>query len=191
MSGPLDRRTVTAAALADADTDGLLVVTGLGAPTWDAAAAGDRDLTFPLWGAMGGAVMIGLGVALAQPDHRVLVVTGDGELLMGLGSLSTVGSVAPDNLGVLVLDNERYGETGMQTTHTGGSTDLAAVAAACGFRAVSTIEAEPEIDAAIDLVRRQPGPTLAVAKVRADTPTQVVPPRDGAHLVDRFRAALG
>lgn len=189
MSGHLDRRAVAAAAIADAD--GLLVVSGLGAPTWDVAAAGDRDLTFPLWGAMGGAVMIGLGLALARPERRVLVVTGDGELLMGLGSLSTVGSVSPDNLGVLVLDNERYGETGMQATHTAASTDLAAVAAACGFRATLTAALEAEVDDAVDLVRRQPGPTLAVVKVSTDIPTQVVPPRDGAHLADRFRAALG
>ncbi|MCP5024747.1 MAG: aldehyde dehydrogenase [Actinomycetia bacterium] len=189
MSGHLDRRVVAAAVVAGAD--GLLVVSGLGAPTWDIAAAGDRDLTFPLWGAMGGAVMIGLGLALARPDRRVLVVTGDGELLMGLGSLSTVGSVAPPNLGVLVLDNERYGETGMQATHTGGSTDLAAVAAACGFGAVMSVDAESDLDAAIDLVRHQAGPTLAVVKVDTDTPPQVVPPRDGVHLVERFRAALG
>ena len=135
--------------------------------------------------------MIGLGLALARPERRVLVVTGDGELLMGLGSLSTVGSMAPDNLGVLVLDNEHYGETGMQGTHTGGSTDLAAVAVGCGFRTALTIEAESEIAAAIDLVCRGPGPSLVVAKVSADTSTQVVPPRDGVHLVERFRAALG
>ncbi|MCP3911102.1 MAG: aldehyde dehydrogenase [Actinomycetia bacterium] len=189
MSGRLDRRVVAAAAIVGADDEGLLVVSGLGAPTWDVAAAGDRDLTFPLWGAMGGAVMIGLGLAVARPDHRVLVVTGDGELLMGLGSLSTVGSVAPINLGVLVLDNERYGETGMQATHTSGSTDLAGVATACGFRATQTTD-ESELEAAIDLVRAGPGPALVVVKVSTDIPTQVVPPRDGTHLVERFRAAL-
>ena len=113
---PLRRREVVASLLAGRDD--LLVVTGLGAPAWDATAAGDRDRTFPLWGAMGGALAMGLGLALARPDDRVLVLTGDGELLMGLGSLSTVGYQQPANLAVVVLDNERYGETGGQLTHT-------------------------------------------------------------------------
>lgn len=134
-AGPLDRRAVTAALLAE--RDGLLVVAGLGAPSWDVTAAGDHELTFPLWGGMGGAAMVGLGVALAQPDRRVLVVTGDGELLMGLTSLSTIGAAAPANLAIAVVDNERYAETGMQVTNTstaqGPGTDLAAVALACGF----------------------------------------------------------
>ncbi|MYF86835.1 MAG: hypothetical protein F4178_10720, partial [Rhodospirillaceae bacterium] len=114
----LDRRAAVAALLGNRGGD-LLVVAGLGAPAWDCTAAGDHDLTFPLWGAMGGAVPIGLGLALAQPERRVLVVTGDGEMLMGLGSLTAVGARKPANLAIVVLDNERYGETGMQRTNTG------------------------------------------------------------------------
>ena len=111
----------------------LLVIAGLGAPNWDVSAAGDHANNFPLWGAMGAASMIGLGLALAQPKRKVLVITGDGEMLMNLGSLATIGVEAPPNLTIAVLDNERFGETGMQKTHTAAGVDLAAVAAAVGI----------------------------------------------------------
>jgi thiamine pyrophosphate-dependent acetolactate synthase large subunit-like protein len=188
VSSSLHRRDVTADLLAD--RGGLLVVAGLGAPSWDITAIGDHDLNFPLWGAMGGAAMVGLGVALAQPDRRVLVVTGDGEQLMGLTALSTIGSAAATNLSIAVLDNERYGETGMQQTNTATGTDLAGVAVACGFTAATTVRTGADVSAAVDLVRNQPGPTMAVFKVSAEVPPQVVPPRDGPHLVQRFRRAL-
>ena len=127
------RRREVVKLLLDHRDSGLLIVSGLGAPTWDVTAAGDEPLNFPLWGAMGGAVSIGLGLAIAQPNRRILVITGDGEMLMGLGSLATVSIQSPSNLAILVLDNERYGETGMQATHTAGNVDLAAVARATGF----------------------------------------------------------
>ena len=114
----------------------LLVVAGLGSTAWDITAAGDSPLSFPMWGAMGQAAMIGLGLALAQPKRRVLVITGDGEMLMGMGSLATIGVQQPPNLTVVVIDNERYGETGMQETHTAHGVDLAGVARACGFNVV-------------------------------------------------------
>ena len=123
------------------DRGDLLVIAGLGAPAYDLAAAGDHPLNFYLWGAMGSAAMMGLGLALARPDLRVLVVTGDGEMLMGLGSLATIGVKQPRNLSILVLDNRRYGETGMQASHTEWDIDLAGVASACRFavaRAVSS-----------------------------------------------------
>ena len=134
--GTLDRRAVAAALLRDPGD--LLVVTGLGAPSYDAAAAGERPLNFYLWGAMGGAAMVGLGIALAQPARRVLVLTGDGEMLMGMGSLATIAAAGAPNLAIAVLDNARYGETGSQPSHTGLTTDLAAVAAACGWPATAT-----------------------------------------------------
>ena len=112
----LDRRAVVRDLLAN--RGGLVCVAGLGGTAWDVAAAGDADLDLPLWGAMGGAAMLGLGLALAQPDRPVLVVTGDGEQLMALGALATIAAAQPANLTVVVLDNERYGETGMQRTHT-------------------------------------------------------------------------
>src|SRR5213595_1875132 len=122
----LARRSAIARILADRGD--MLVVTGLGSPTYDCAAAGDHPLNFYLWGAMGSAVTVGLGLALAQAKRRVLVITGDGEMLMGLGALATVGVQQPKNLSVVVIDNEHYGETGMQATHTASGIDLAAAA---------------------------------------------------------------
>ncbi len=189
MSAPTLRRRPFVADLLAGASD-LLVVTGLGAPAWDATAAGDRDRTFPLWGAMGGAVPMGLGLALARPDERVLVLTGDGELLMGLGSLSTVGWCAPTNLAVVVVDNERYGETGGQRTHTARNTDLAAVAAACGWPSTGTVRDEAGAAELRASLWSQPGPRFWVAKVAADEEPLVMPPRDGAELKERFRRAL-
>ena len=114
----LERRGVVSRLLAERKE--AIVVGGLGASTYDIAAAGDHDRNFYLWGAMGGAVMIGFGVALAQPDLPVVVITGDGEMLMGMGSLATVGLQKPGNLTIIVLDNEVYGETGGQASHTAG-----------------------------------------------------------------------
>ena len=111
----------------------VMVIAGLGSPGYDLFAAGDRDLNFYLWGAMGGAAAMGLGLALAQPKRPVLVLTGDGEQLMGLGSLATIGVQKPNNLAIVVLDNGRYGETGMQRSHTALGVSLTGVAAACGF----------------------------------------------------------
>ncbi|MEE8273560.1 MAG: thiamine pyrophosphate-dependent enzyme, partial [Alphaproteobacteria bacterium] len=147
-------------------------------------------LSFPLWGAMGGAAMVGLGLALAQPARRVLVITGDGEMLMALGSLATVAAQAPRNLAIVVLDNERYGETGMQATHTAWGVDLAAVAAGAGLPVAETVMETAELDAAIAKVRTAPGPVFVTVKVRAETLPLVLPPRDGAYLKDRFRSAL-
>jgi thiamine pyrophosphate-dependent acetolactate synthase large subunit-like protein len=188
MTEMLLRRDVTAALLAERGD--LLVVAGLGAPNWDITAVGDHDLNFPLWGAMGGAAMVGLGLALAQPERRVLVITGDGEQLMGLTALPTIGSAAPRNLAIAVLDNEHYGETGMQPTSTASGTDLAAVASACGFAAAATARVEADVAPTVALARTAVGPTMAVFKVSSAVPPQVVPPRDGPLLVERFRRAL-
>src|SRR5277367_1328273 len=136
----LDRRELVRQLLIDRGD--LLVVSGLGSATYDVAAAGDHPLNFYLWGAMGGAAMIGLGLALAKPDRRVAVLTGDGEALMGLGSLATIGVKLPANLAIVVLDNQHYGETGMQPSHTMAGIDLVAVARACKFadaRAISDL----------------------------------------------------
>ena len=168
----------------------LLVVAGLGASAWDVTAAGDEPLNFPLWGAMGGAVPLGLGLALAQPSRRVLVITGDGEMLMGLGSLATVAIQAPPNLAIVVLDNERYGETGMQLTHTAGSVDLAAVAAASGIPVCGMVTDQKGLKSALPQIRKGIGPVFFNIKVRAEKLPLVLPPKDGAYLKDRFRLAL-
>jgi len=185
---PLRRRDVVKRLIQG--NDDLLVIAGLGSTAWDITSAGDRDLNFPLWGAMGGAIAMGLGLALAQPDRRVLVITGDGETLMGLGSLATVALQAPQNLSICTFDNERYGETGMQVTHTSGKTDLAGVAAACGIPVVGIVRSDADLDAAVPVIIGTTGPVYHVIKVRAEKLDFVLPPKDGQHLKNRFRQAL-
>ncbi len=185
---PLRRRQVAKALLADRGES--LVVAGLGAAAWDVTAAGDTPLNFPLWGAMGGASMVGLGLALAQPERRVLVITGDGDMLMGLGSLATVAAQAPRNLAIVVFDNERYGETGMQLTHTAYDVDLAAAAAACGIQRTATVGDQAALDAAIGDILTAPGPVFVNIKIRAEESPFTLPPKDGTYLKDRFRVAL-
>ncbi len=167
-----------------------LVVAGLGAPCWDIAAADDSLLNFYLWGGMGGAAMIGLGLALAQPKRRVLVITGDGEMLMGLGSLATIGVQRPRNLAVIVMDNERYGETGMQLTHTRLGVELAGVAKASGFSAAGTVYTAAQLKTWIPRLFRAPGPVFAAVKVTTQPAPMVLPVRDGPTLKNRFRHAL-
>jgi thiamine pyrophosphate-dependent acetolactate synthase large subunit-like protein len=167
-----------------------LVISGLGSPTWDVAAAGDSPLNFYMWGAMGGAAMVGLGLAMSQPGRRVVVITGDGELLMGLGSLATIGADRTPNLSIVVLDNEHYGETGMQTSHTARGIDLAGIARAAAFSSVTTVYTREELDAWMPAIYGGQGPVLGVVKVRANQPILQVPPRDGAYIKARFRTAL-
>lgn len=185
---PLDRRDVAQALLAE--RDGLVVVAGLGACAWDITAVGDHDLNFPLWGAMGGAASIGLGIALAQPDRRVLVLTGDGEMLMGLGSLATIALQKPENLAIVVLDNERYGETGMQQTHTAFGVDLPAAAAAVGILVTGTVRDQGELDTALPVIRETPGPVFYSIKVKAEELAFVLPSNDGVVLKERMRKAM-
>ena len=182
----LRRREVVSQLLKDRGD--LLVVAGLGSTAWDITAAGDSPLSFPLWGAMGQAAMMGLGLALAQPKRRVLVITGDGEMLMGLGSLATIGVQQPGNLTVVVIDNERYGETGMQRTHTADGVDLAAVAAACKFEHADTVT--DELAPLRELIYRTSGPNFAAVKVADEKLPLVLPPHDGVLLKARFRRAL-
>src|ERR1700726_265710 len=121
----LDRRTAIRVLLAERGD--LLVVTGLGSTTYDAASLGDDERNFYLWGGMGAAAMVGLGLAIARPDRLILVVTGDGEMLMGLGALATISVQRRANLAIAVFDNGRYGETGMQRSHTDMGVDLVGV----------------------------------------------------------------
>jgi thiamine pyrophosphate-dependent acetolactate synthase large subunit-like protein len=188
--GRLERRAAMAVLLADRGDD-LLVVPGLGSTTWDAAAAGPNDRDFYLWGAMGGAAIIGLGLALAQPNKRVAVITGDGEMLMGMGSLATIGIQRPANLAVIVFDNGVYGETGMQPSHTHSGVDLLNVAGACGIGTCLDVRDEAAL---ADLAARLKGlreTLFARVLIEASDPPRVLPERDGAVLKQRFRAAIG
>jgi thiamine pyrophosphate-dependent acetolactate synthase large subunit-like protein len=186
----LERRSVVSALLHGRKD--AVVVGGLGASTYDIAAAGDHDRNFYLWGAMGGAVMIGLGVALAQPKLPVVVITGDGEMLMGMGSLATVGLQQPKNLTVIVLDNEVYGETGGQASHTANTADLVGIARACGISDVRTIATMAEIEVfAKSMQDTSSGPRFASIKIDSANLERVLASRDGTFIVNRIRGALG
>lgn len=188
--GALARRDVVAALLEDRRD--MLVVTGLGSATYDVHAAGDHDANYYLWGAMGGAALVGLGLAQAQAPRHVLVVTGDGEQLMAFGSLATIAVARPRNLDIVVIDNQHFGETGMQSSHTGRGIDLARVAQACGFATAQTLSDM----AGIEMLREalhQPasGPRLFVVKVAAENPPRSLPSRDAVYIKNRFRSHLG
>jgi thiamine pyrophosphate-dependent acetolactate synthase large subunit-like protein len=186
----LERRSVVSALL-EGRKDAI-VVGGLGASTYDIAAVGDHDRNFYLWGAMGGAVMMGLGIALAQPKLPVVVITGDGEMLMGMGSLATVGLQQPKNLTIIVLDNEVYGETGGQASHTGTNTDLVGVAKACGISAARSVATMAEIKAfAVSMQDVSSGPRFASIKIDSANLERVLASRDGTFIVNRIRSSLG
>ncbi len=187
QSGRLDRRNLCGTVLRDRGS--MLVVAGLGAPAWDITAVGDCPENLPLWGGMGGAAMLGLGLALAQPGRKVLVITGDGEMLMGLGSLATIAVHAPPNLAVLVLDNEHYGETGMQETHTAHGVDLVAMAKGAGFKRTMLITKAEETTALRAAIHVEDC-LFALAKVDPTSLKLVLPPRDGATLQSRMRNAV-
>jgi thiamine pyrophosphate-dependent acetolactate synthase large subunit-like protein len=186
----LDRRDAIAALLAQRGDD-LLVVPGLGSTTYDLASLGDDDRNFYLWGAMGGAAMIGLGLALARPDKRVAVITGDGEMLMGIGSLATIALQAPQNLAVIVFDNRHYGETGMQESHTARAVDLPAVARGCGFSFVFDVTEERGLCKLATHLTGFSELLFARVRIAANEPPRVLPLRDGVELKTRFRRAIG
>jgi thiamine pyrophosphate-dependent acetolactate synthase large subunit-like protein len=185
----LDRREAVAALLKDRGDH--LVVCGLGSPGYDVHAAGDHDANYYLWGAMGAAALMGLGLAQATPERNVLVITGDGEQLMGLGGLATIAVAKPRNLTIVVIDNGHFGETGMQRSHTGHGLEIARVAQACGLEAC-VLRSLEEIEALRAELRRKPkGPRLYVIKVKAENVPRSLPPRDAVHLKNRFRTHLG
>jgi len=172
--------------------NGALIVSGLGSPSYDVHAAGDAHDNYYLWGAMGGAALVGLGIAQAQPDKRVMVITGDGEQLMAFGSLATIAIAKPANLDIIVLDNLHYGETGMQTSHTGRGIDLSAVALSCGFVKTATLHSLNEVDALCTaLLEPATGPRFYTFKIEAENIERSLPPRDAPYIKNRFREHLG
>ena len=186
----LDRRAAVKALLADRER--LLVVAGLGSPSYDVFAAGDSDANFYLWGAMGGAALVGLGLAVAQPERPVAAFTGDGEQLMGLGGLATIAVTAPKNLSVVVLDNGHFGETGGQLSHSGRGVDLGRVAQAMGFPVVLEVDREAHYaEARAALADMASGPMFSAVSIANGEKPRMLPSRDGAFLKTRFRAHLG
>jgi thiamine pyrophosphate-dependent acetolactate synthase large subunit-like protein len=188
MTKALERHNVVTALLADIGDE--LIVCGLGSPVSDVMAVGDRPLNFYLLGAMGLATSVGLGLALAQPDRNVIVLTGDAELMMNAGALATIGVRKPKNLSVIVLDNERFGETGEQVSHTSAGIDIAGIAKASGFARTETLRDMAQIDDAKRSITASTGPYLAVIKIKAERSPVVMPPKSGVVLKSRFRQAL-
>lgn len=168
-----------------------LIVTGLGSAAYDVYAAGDRDKNYYLWGAMGGSTSIGLGLALAQPEQSVDVITGDGEQLMGIGSLGTIGAKQPKNLSIVVLDNGHFGETGMQRSHTSLGTDLVAVAKGFGIADARSTASLDEVPVIAQRALAREGAQFVQVFIEASEPPRALPPRDGPFIKNRFRAALG
>jgi len=189
MTAALDRRTVAATLLQDRGD--LLVVTGLGSASYDAFAAGDHDGNYYLWAAMGSAATVGFGLAMTRRERPVLVLTGDGEMLMGLGALASIGQKLPPNLTIAVLDNGHYGETGMQASHTGRGIELSRFAAAANFPWTGVVTDMDGVAALRERIHARSGTAFASIKIAADELPRVLPPRDGVHVKNRFRAALG
>ena len=169
----------------------LLVVTGLGSPTYDVMAAGDNDRNYYLWGAMGGAAMIGFGLAMSQPDEKVLVITGDGEMLMAMGALATISVKSPKNLTIAVLDNEHYGETGMQKSHAGYGVQLDRVAAGIGFDWSACITDMKGVHDLRNRVHSADALNFATIKIDTGEEVRVLPSRDGVYIKNRVKLALG
>jgi thiamine pyrophosphate-dependent acetolactate synthase large subunit-like protein len=184
----LDRRPAVAALLKDRRD--LLVVTGLGSPSYDVMAAGDHPLNYYLWGAMGSAATVGFGLAMAQPRRPVLVLTGDGEMLMGIGAFATIALKKPPNLTIAVLDNAHYGETGMQASHT-TQIELSRVADACTLPWTKVVTDDAGLADLRTRVHAKAGTSVATIKIRAENAPRVLPPRDAVEVKNRFRRGLG
>ncbi len=184
----LERRAVVKA-ISQKRADSL-IITGLGSSSYDLHAAGDDDRNFYLWGAMGGAAMMGLGLALSCPTRPVLVITGDGEQLMGMGALATIGAERPENLGISVLDNGQCGETGMQQSHTSKGIDLIGVAQSCGFAQTIQVSDENGLESLLELLPVTKGCLFACVKVASQSPERSLPVLDGVELKNRFRRTL-
>ena len=185
----LDRREVVRELMKDRGD--LVVIAGLGSPGYDLFAAGDHDGNFYLWGAMGGAAMMGLGLAFAQRNRPVLVLTGDGEQLMGLGSLATVAAQKPENLSIVVLDNGHYAETGMQKSHTGLGIDLHRMAEAAGFKAREVVAMQEVAALRREIAQATGGPRFATIRISAEDTPRALSERDGVFQKTRFRTHLG
>ncbi|MGI9437967.1 MAG: thiamine pyrophosphate-dependent enzyme [Geminicoccaceae bacterium] len=187
--GFFDRRSLVKTLLKDRGD--ALVVGGLGAATWDIRAAGENPLNIYLWGGMGLACSIGLGLALAQPERRVLVMTGDGEMMMGIGSLAAIANAQAKNLAILVLDNQAFGETGRQTGLSAGVTDIERMAEGAGIKTTLTVTSPADLAPLRTLLFQDIGPTFAVAKIAITDDPLILPTNKGSVIVTDFRRALG
>ena len=160
------------------------VIANLGRNTYDLFTAGHRSENFYTWGAMGTVSSVGLGLALARPDLRVVVLDGDGSLLMNLGSLATIASQRPANLIHIVCDTATYETTGGQASATAGATDLAAIGKGAGLELVERVRDLGQFERAVRRSLKEPGPWLIVARMEGTTSTAKVPRRP---IYDKYR----
>jgi phosphonopyruvate decarboxylase len=168
-----------------------LIVAGLAGTSRDTAAlTSDGDHLFSMAGTMGAACSVGLGLALAQPDRKVLVATGDGELLMNVGSLATIAVMNPPNLSILVVDNGHYGETGYQKSHTSLGVDLERIAQGSGIKTTRTVESEDQIAEGARILRESNGTSLVVLRVKPTDPPRIKREMNASACRNRFRRAL-
>ena len=173
------------------DPNDFLIIAGLAGTAKDAASLCEPNANYyACAGVMGGATAMGLGLALAQPERRVLVLTGDGELLMNVGSLATAAIMHPPNLSIVCVDNGHYGETGYQKSHTSLGVDLAVIATGSGIRAVHTVRHASDIPEAAALIRQMDGPSFVLLKVAPTDPPKIRRSFDAAWTKHRFREAL-
>jgi phosphonopyruvate decarboxylase len=187
--GKIDRRELLPPLFPDADA--WLFVSGLAGASRDAAAlTGDGPNLYTMAGTMGAAVPMGLGVALSAPDRRVAVINGDGEMLMGIGSLVTVATAAPQNLTIVCEDNSMHGETGGQTGHTAGTANLEAIARGCGISSTMTISETDQIADAAVFIAEAPGPRFLLVRVLPTPPCAYKRNMDMAACRVRFRQAF-
>ena len=184
----LDRREVIPALVGRHED--FLIVGGLAGTSRDIAAlTGDGAHTYTMAGAMGGACMVGLGLALARRDRRVLVLTGDGELLMNIGSLANIAVMNPANLSLVCVDNGHYGETGYQKSHTSLGVDLEKIAAGSGIKRTLTIEKEADIAAGARFIREGNAASFVLLRVKPTEPPAYKRDLDPVSCRVRFRAA--
>ena len=185
----LDRRQAVPALVGRHED--FLIVAGLAGTARDVAALTDDGAhTFGMAGTMGAAVMMGLGLALARPDKRVLVLTGDGELLMNVGSLATAAIIDPPNLAIVCVDNGHYGETGYQKSHTSLGVDLEKMAQGAGIKRTLTVAKESEIAAGARLIRDGNSTSFVLLRVKPTDPPPYKRSLDPAYGRLRFREAL-
>jgi thiamine pyrophosphate-dependent acetolactate synthase large subunit-like protein len=166
------------------------VIGGIGNTNFDLWAAGHRPQNFYMLGSMGLAFPIALGVALAQPNRRVFALEGDGSLLMQLGSLSTIASLAPKNLTMVVMDNGIYQITGAQPTPAAAATDIVAIAVASGIAHSAWAADEEDFERQIEQSLASDGPTLISVRID-DKPGVGITRRDPVQIRERFMLGLG
>jgi phosphonopyruvate decarboxylase len=168
-----------------------LFIAGLGGTACDVGAVtGDSAHVYSMGGAMGAPCMTGLGLALARPDKRVLVVTGDGDLLMSVGSLAAIAVINPPNLSIVCVDNGHYGETGWQQSHTSLGVDLEKMAIGAGIKRTCTVAREDEIATGARMIREGNGTSFVLLRVKPTEPAPFKRNFDASLTRDRFKAAL-